>query len=161
MNVRFAGDGGVVSVGPSRSVAYDMRAVADKMDSLMAEALASGWEKLPSGSPNWVRQVGNPSNVRNLNQEAMAWLDANPTQPKTEVVYQDEEGVRNRYLLTPDEVAAINQTGILPDAANVTARFKKAVDWTVETPSSQAAGASKKGLIGLALAAVAAYLYFK
>ena len=151
--------GDVVSVNPNdRGSRYDERAISDRMAQLMNEALASGWERMPSGSPNWVRQTGNLSNVRNLYAEAISYLDTAPVVSKAEVIFRNDDGSRDRYMLTNDELLQVQQTGILPDAANITRTFRNATDWTTESPAQQASRGKSLALVGIL---AAAWLAFK
>lgn len=147
--------GDVVSVRPARADQYDPRATADAVERAWAQlSTDSDWVRM---GPNFAQRRSNPSDVVNLYNEAMKYLSTQAAVAKTEVVF-DNNGERDRYLLTPNELTSVQNTGVLPDAANVTARFRNAASWSVEAPS---ASAGKGGGIAVIAALAAAYLYFK
>lgn len=145
----------IASVTKLPASQIDGRAVADMMDAVTSEFVAKGYITM---GPNFAK--GPAGDVVNLNQIAMARLEQlNPVQ-KTEVILVNDAGQRDRYLLTDEEVAKANQTGILPKNANVSARFANALSWMDGKPETETESSAASPAV-LVLAALAAYLAFK
>lgn len=145
----------IASVVKMPASQIDGRAVVDMMDTVTSEFVAKGYVTM---GPNFAK--GPSGDVVNINQIAMARLmQLNPVQ-KTEVILANDAGERSRYLLTDEEVAKANQTGVLPKNANVSARFENALSWMDGEPETETTTSAASPAV-LVLAALAAYLAFK